>query len=66
MPRSCISPTPPRATRRPGAAPHNGKLKMAAALALLLSIAAYLCLTEPPPRVVPFVGIMSVLPRGAL
>lgn len=39
---------------------------MAAALALLIGIVAYLCLAEPPPRIVPFAGIMSALPRGAL
>ena len=43
-----------------------GTLRMAAALALLAGIAAWLCLTEPPPRIVPFVGIMSALPRAAL
>ncbi|WP_255358817.1 hypothetical protein [Achromobacter sp. DH1f] len=41
-------------------------MKMALALALLIGLAAYLCLAEPPPRVVPFVGIMSALPRAAL
>ena len=66
MPRSPTSPTSPRALRRSKAAPHNGKLKMVTALTLLISLAAYLCLTEPPPRVVPFVGIMSALPRAAL
>ncbi|CAB3857176.1 hypothetical protein LMG3412_02063 [Achromobacter deleyi] len=39
---------------------------MALGLALLIGLAAYLCLAEPPPRVVPFVGIMSALPRAAL
>ncbi|WP_277403617.1 hypothetical protein [Achromobacter insuavis] len=41
-------------------------MRTAAALALLAGIAAWLCLTEPPPRIVPFVGIMSALPRAAL
>lgn len=43
----------------------SGALTMAATLALLAGLTAYLYLTEPPPpRVVPYIGIMSAMPRA--
>ncbi|EGP46370.1 MULTISPECIES: hypothetical protein [Achromobacter] len=38
---------------------------MAATLALLAGLTVYLYLSEPPPpRVVPYIGIMSAMPRA--
>jgi len=43
----------------------SGTLTMAATLALLAGLTVYLYLSEPPPpRVVPYIGIMSAMPRA--